>query len=90
MRKGGLHLVIRCVQVSCGARSGSVRDPFGVRSGSVRGPFEFSDLFVSESDPKCRYWRYYGNPMKAFEEMDKNHDGLLSPLEWAGGSEQLT
>ena len=40
MRKGGLHLVIRCVQVSFGANSESVRDPFRVRSGSVLGPFK--------------------------------------------------
>ena len=39
MRKGGLHLVIRCVQVSFGVRSESDRGPFGVRSGSVQDPF---------------------------------------------------
>ena len=39
MRKGGLHLVIRCVQVSFGARSGSVWGPFGVLSESVQSPF---------------------------------------------------
>ena len=39
MRKGGLHLVIRCVQALFGDQNGFVRGPFGVRSGSVRAPF---------------------------------------------------
>merc|ERR1719420_287466 len=36
-----------------------------------------------------RCFQYYGNPQKAFDEMDKNKDGLLSPLEWAGGAAKM-
>jgi len=34
-------------------------------------------------------FQHYGNPVKAFDEMDADHDGLLSPAEWKKGGEKM-
>merc|ERR1719321_1581541 len=34
-------------------------------------------------------FQHYGNPLKAFDAMDTDHDGLLSPAEWKVGGEKM-
>merc|ERR1719272_1334361 len=36
-----------------------------------------------------RCFQTFGNPMKAFEHMDKDHDGLLTADEWAAGAAKM-
>lgn len=51
---------------------------------------EFSRAFGISSDTVMEMcFQRYGNPSLAFEEMDTNHDGLLSPQEWAVGGAKM-
>merc|ERR550537_1540348 len=36
-----------------------------------------------------RCFLHFGNPKQAFEEMDKDHDGLLHPDEWKWGAKKM-
>merc|ERR1711990_1124482 len=51
---------------------------------------EFARAFgIGPDEIMERCFEHYGNPAKAFDEMDVDHDGLLSPCEWEKGGKKM-
>jgi len=51
---------------------------------------EFVAIFgIGPDEILERSFQHFGNPTKAFESMDVNHDGLLSPAEWKVGATKM-